>query len=208
MSALTAFEPGLLGRRCWLELATGERVSLPINRWRAAPEPGDELLLAHCAGPTMDVGCGPGRLTAALAARGVVALGVDVSEVAVRLTTEAGATAIRRDVFDRQPGEGRWHHVLLADGNVGIGGDPARLLRRIRDLLRAGGTALVELDPPGHGLRRGPVRVATDEPGEGRWFDWAWVGVDAVAEVAESAGLDTQWVAESDGRYFAELVRP
>jgi SAM-dependent methyltransferase len=208
VSAATAFEPGLLGRRCWLELATGERVSLPIARWRAAPEPGDELLLAHCTGPTMDVGCGPGRLTAALAARGVAALGVDVSEVAVRLTVAAGATAIRRDVFDRQPGEGRWHHVLLADGNIGIGGDPAALLRRIRNLLRPKGTALVELDPPGRGLRRGPVRVATEEPGEGRWFPWAWLGTDAVARVAASAGLATAWVRESDNRHFAELVRP
>jgi SAM-dependent methyltransferase len=202
------FEPGLLGQRCWLELATGERISLPTERWRATPDPGDELLLNSCTGPTIDIGCGPGRLTAALTERGVVALGTDVSEVAVRLTVKAGASAVRRDIFDRQPGEGRWRHALLADGNIGIGGDPVRLLTRVRKLLRAGGSTLVEVDPPGSGLRHGRVRVSTDEADGARWFDWAWLGADAAAETASRVGLTTKWLREAGGRWFTELVRP
>lgn len=202
------FEPGLLGRRCWLELATGERITLPTERWRATPDPGDELLLSSCAGPTLDIGCGPGRLTAALTERGVAALGMDVSAVAVRLTVEAGAPAVRRDVFDRRPGEGHWRHALLADGNIGIGGDPVRLLGRVRELLRGGGSALVEVDPPGIGLRRGRVRVSTDDGAGARWFDWAWLGADAVRDTAAEAGLATRWVRQAGGRWFTELVRP
>jgi SAM-dependent methyltransferase len=201
------FEPGLLGQRCWLELATGERISLPTERWRATPDPGDELLLSSCTGPTIDIGCGPGRLTAALTERGVVALGTDVSEVAVRLTHLAGAAAVRRDIFDRQPGEGRWRHALLADGNIGIGGDPVRLLSRVRKLLRTGGSMLVEVDPPGSGLRHGRVRVSTDEADGTRWFDWAWLGADAAAETASRVGLTTRWLREAGGRWFTELVR-
>ena len=34
------------------------------------------------------------------------------------------------------PGEGRWHHVPLADGNIGIGGDPVPLQRRFVELRR------------------------------------------------------------------------
>ena len=198
------FAPGLLGRRCWLELATGERIALPIERWRAAPSPGDELLLRHCTGPTLDIGCGPGRLAAALLERGVPALGTDVSPVAVRLAIAAGAAAVRRDVFERQPAEGSWRHALLADGNIGIGGDPVRLLRRVRELLSAKGTALVELDPPGGGVRYGQVRVTTAATG-GRWFDWAWLAADAVDEVAGAAGMSTGWVREAGGRWFAEM---
>lgn len=202
------FEPGLLGRRCWLELATGERIDLSTERWRATPDPGDELLLNSCTGPTIDIGCGPGRLTAALTERGVAALGTDISAVAVRLTLAAGAPAVRRDVFDRQPGEGRWRHALLADGNIGIGGDPVRLLRRVRELLCAGGSALVEVEPPGSGLRHDRVRVSTDETDGARWFDWAWLGSDAAADAAAEAGLTTNWLREAGGRWFTELVRP
>lgn len=201
------FEPGLLGHRCWLELATGERISLPTERWRATPDPGDELLLSSCVGPTLDIGCGPGRLTAALTERGVAALGTDVSAVAVRLTIEAGAAAVRRDVFDRQPREGRWRHALLADGNIGIGGNPVRLLGRVRELLCAGGSALVEVDRPGAGLRRGRVRVSTDDVEGTRWFDWAWLGADAVPTTAAHAGLTVSWLREAGGRWFTELTR-
>lgn len=178
---------------------------LPIERWRAAPQDGDALLLDHCSGPTLDVGCGPGRLTGELVRRGVVALGVDISPVAVRLTQANGAPAIRRDVFGRLPGEGRWRHVLLADRNVGIGGNPVRLLRRAGELLRVGGSALVEVDPPGSGLRREHVRISGSECG---WFAWAWLGADAVERTAREACLATRWVRPRAGRWFAELVRP
>ncbi|GLY35231.1 methyltransferase type 12 [Amycolatopsis sp. NBRC 101858] len=199
------FDRGLLGHRCWLELATGERVDLPVERWTAASE-GDEVLLDACAGPTLDIGCGPGRLTAALAARGVVALGVDSSRTAVRLTRRRGGSALHRNVFHHVPGEGRWRHALLADGNIGIGGDPVGLLRRAAQLIAGDGDVLVELEPPGHGLRHERVRL---RPGhaDGAWFTWAWVGVDAIAEVAMRAGLRVGWTTRHGHRWFARLER-
>ena len=202
----TEFDPGLLGEHCWLECANGERVMLPVTRWRDDPNSADELLLTACVGPTLDVGCGPGRLVDALVQRGVIALGVDVSPVAVELTMARGAPALCRDVFDRIPGEGRWRHVLLADGNIGIGGDPVALLRRVRELLRPGGSVLTELDPPGTGLRRQQVRLSSVDS-SGGWFDWARVGPDGLDRTATEAGLDIQWLNERGGRWFAELQR-
>ncbi len=144
------------------------------TRW-TEPSEGDDVLLDACSGPTVDLGCGPGRLTAALAGRGVVALGVDSSRTAVGLTRRRGGSALQRDIFDRLPGEGRWRHALLADGNIGIGGDPAGLLRRTARLIAADGDILVELEPPGQGLRHERVRL---RPGHAdvAWFTWAWVG--------------------------------
>lgn len=153
------FDTGLLGHHCWLELANGERVELPVDRWTDDSCDGDEVLLGPCHGPTLDIGCGPGRLVAALTRRGVLSLGVDSSRTAVRLTRQRGAIALHRNVFDRLPAEGRWRHVLLADGNIGIGGDPIALLRRVAELLAFDGNALIELDPPGCGLRNERVRL-------------------------------------------------
>ncbi|MEU0530897.1 class I SAM-dependent methyltransferase [Amycolatopsis tolypomycina] len=209
MTALTStgheFDRGLLGHRCWLELASGERIELPVERW-TEPSDGDDVLLDACSGPTVDLGCGPGRLTAALAGRGVVALGVDSSRTAVALTRRRGGSALQRNIFDSLPGEGRWHHALLADGNIGIGGDPAALLRRTAELIAPGGDVLVELEPPGRGLRHERVRL---RPGRAdvAWFTWAWVGVDAIAEVAVRAGMRVDWTTRRGHRWFARLER-
>jgi SAM-dependent methyltransferase len=211
VSAGNEFDTGLLGHRCSLELANGERIELPVDRWTDESCDGDEVLLRPCHGPTLDIGCGPGRLTAALTRRGVLSLGVDSSRTAVRLTRQRGAIALQRDVFDRLPGEGRWRHVLLADGNIGIGGDPAALLRRVSELLSTQGSALIELDPPGRGLRNDHVRLlphtaAAEHHGE-TWFSWAWVGVDAIADLARQTALRVEWTVRQGPRWFAKLVR-
>ena len=124
---------------------------------------------------------------AALAARGVPALGVDVSAVAARHCRRRGVPMVRRDVLGPLPGEGTWEHVLLADGNIGIGGDPLRLLHRATHLLRPGGTVLVETDARPDALWRGTVRVASVR-GAGPPLPWACVGADALGRLAAPLG--------------------
>src|SRR5271170_2626093 len=116
-------------------------------------------MLDRCAGPTLDIGSGPGRLTLALAERGIPALGIDITAHEVGRAWSRGALVMLRDVFDRVPGTGRWATVLLADGNIGIGGDPAALLGRVAELLAPRGRAIVELEAPGVPLRREQVRL-------------------------------------------------
>lgn len=197
-----AFDDALATQRCWLRLDDGERHELPVWRWHAEPDETDELMLHRCWGPTLDVGCGPGRLTGALRERGTVTLGIDTSPRAVSLTSRRGGIALRQSVFDRVPGEGAWQHVLLADGNLGIGGDPPALLGRVAQLLGPGGTVIVEVDPPGSGLRCGHARIGSGQP-----FPWSLVGADAVETVASRAGFRTIWDASRDDRWFAELAR-
>ena len=136
----------------------GRRVVLPVGSWNGGVElPGDRSLLGRCWGPTLDVGCGPGRLLVALGVRGVPAAGIDPSEEAVALARRAGGTAVCRSVFAPLPGEGLWSCAVLADGTIGIGGAPVRLLSRVRELLGTDGRVLVELDPPAS--PSGPVRL-------------------------------------------------
>ena len=192
------FDQALKGTPSWLDLPGTTPRELSVARWQADAAGGDSVLLDACTGPTLDVGCGPGRLVAALLARDVQALGVDVSPEAIRRTTARGGIALRRDVFDPLPGEGRWHHVLLADGNIGIGGDPTALLRRAHQLLRPSGTVVVEVERPGTGLLIGQARVRS-EGTEGQWFPWA----RSDAESLETDGFFRLWQRELAARWFA-----
>jgi SAM-dependent methyltransferase len=154
----------------------------------------------------LDVGCGPGRLLAALEAQGRAATGIDVSPVAVRLARRRGGHAVRASVFSPRVPAGAWGSVLLLDGNIGIGGDPERLLGRTAELLRPGGEAIVEVEPPGEGAMVVGVRLE-GAGAVGPWFDWARVDADAIAVVARYAGLRVTGRFEGGGRWFARLRR-
>lgn len=187
-SPLSVYETGLRRGRVDLLSSNGTRRPLPLARWIGEHDAADESMLARCRGATLDIGCGPGRLTAALTRRGVLALGIDVSPVAVAMTRRRGALALRRDVFGAVPGENRWGHLLLADGNISIGGDPLHLLRRCRDLLSPSGTLLVDLEPPGSGLLIEDVRL--EQSGRrSDAFRWCWLAVDSLTPRAAAAGL-------------------
>jgi SAM-dependent methyltransferase len=177
---------------------------LDVERWYAVPSEAEHEVLSLALPPVLDLGCGPARHTLALLARGIPAIGVDVSRAAVETATFRGAPALHRSVFDRLPDEGSWGTALLLDGNVGIGGEPAALLARVRALLRPGGRGLVEVEPPGAPTE--PLRVRV-EAGDrlGPWFRWARVGVDGLGALAATASLGVGQVWTAEGRWFARL---
>jgi SAM-dependent methyltransferase len=190
-----------------LVAADGDAIALPVERWRDAPTAAERALLGALPAPVLDIGCGPGRLVADLAGRGVASLGIDPSPRAVSEARGRGAIALCRSVFDPLPGEGRWGSAVLLDGNVGIGGDPHALLARVRALLAPGGVGLVEVESPRHASRRLEVRLHAGGV-RGPWFPWARLSAADVRKVAAVAGLATRQVVVSGGRWFALLGRP
>jgi SAM-dependent methyltransferase len=202
------YDRALGGERCWLRHDDGRLDRLPVGSWlggRNADERFDHAVVGLCQGPTIDLGCGPGRLVAHLVQRGVPALGVDQSATAVALARRSGAPALRRDVFDPLPGTGRWHNVLLADGNVGLGGDPRRILRRAAELLRPRGRCFAEFDSAIDGIHSGWVRLESRRT-IGPWFRWASVGVDCAARLADDVGLAVVEVHPIGRRVVAGLA--
>jgi SAM-dependent methyltransferase len=156
----------------------------------------------------LDVGCGPGRIVHALAAAGSPALGVDIADVAVALSRQRGAPALIRSIFERVPGEGRWPTVLVLDGNVGIGGDVAGLLRRLAGLLAPGGSVIVEASSAQAELDQVlDVRFSTDSQAIGPRFHWAMVGSAALIRHAAQAGLTARHYWSAGGRVFVRFER-
>lgn len=184
-----------------------EPVPIAAERWRGPADAHDEAMLELCDGPTLDVGCGPGRMSAALAARGQVVLGIDIVEEAVAQTRLRGAPALDCDVFTSVPAEGWWRTALLADGNVGIGGDPVTLLRRLTRVIEPGGRVVVALEKPG--TRTRSVWAELVSAGRrSKSFRWAVVGVDDIADMAAAAGLAVASVHSFGDRWCAVLNRP
>lgn len=188
-----------------LRLPDGRSIPLPVQRWAAPADAADRTMLARAAGPVLDLGCGPGRLTAALHASGVEVLGVEVLAAVPELARRCGAPLHVGDLFHPLPDEGRWRTVLLADGNVGIGADVVRLLRRVEQLLAPDGVLLCEVQPVGD-ARCAPVRLEHGGRASS-WFRWGLVGPAGVAAAAARAGLRVAEQWSLDGRAFVALHR-
>jgi SAM-dependent methyltransferase len=187
-TTVSLYGSALAGAAVAVRCGDGTLRPLASPRWLGAARDADLSMLDRVRGPVLDVGCGPGRLVVALQRRSVPALGIDVSPAAVHMARRAGARALQRCVFAPLPRTGRWSTVLLADGNIGIGGDPQRLLRRVRDLLPPDGQVVLEVAPPGGGTRRHAVRLESGSS-HGAWFWWSRVPEDDVAPLCAAVGL-------------------
>ncbi|WP_059009203.1 methyltransferase domain-containing protein [Streptomyces specialis] len=188
----------------FLHRADGGRLPLDVERWCAAPDHADRTVLARCAGSVLDIGCGPGRMVAALARAARPALGIDTAPAAVARTRRAGGSALLRSVFQDLPAEGGWGSVLLMDGNVGIGGDPAALFRRVRRLLAPGGLLIAEAATAEVDERCDVTLDAGDGP-LGHPFPWARLGPSALRSHAEADGWTTTGQWSIHGRTFLAL---
>jgi SAM-dependent methyltransferase len=210
------YDRALEGERCWIRHQDGDLRPLPAHRWLgvrcpdgasgdASDEAFDEAVTQMCTGPTIELGCGPGRLVARLIQRGVPALGIDRSATAIRLAGRGGAPALLGDVFEPLPWTGSWQTVLLVDGNVGLGGDARRILGRAVELLARGGRCVAEFDAEAIGIRERWVRLESARD-VGPWFRWASVGVDSAASLAAQVGLTLTEVRLIGSRVVAILA--
>lgn len=180
-------------------------IDLDIDRYCTEPSPGERRFLKRLRGPILDVGCGPGRAAAFLRNHGTAALGVDVRADLVNLARRNGALCVRQNIFETVPFEGRWQEVLLLDGNIGIGGEPDKMLERLRRVVRPGGTAYIEVSPIG------PTRqlvVREHHAGvTGKPFAWAVVSMAGLDELLVGSGWRCHHVHAIRERVAVELWR-
>jgi SAM-dependent methyltransferase len=205
--ALTPYEQALnLGRPLRVRHLDGRYSVLDVPRWLAPADNADLTVVQRCVGPVLDIGCGPGRMLAALAKQQLPALGIDIAEQALSLAGQRGVRAIHADALTTTIDSGRWRTVLLLDGNIGIGGDPLRLLRRMTILMHPRGQVIVEAHPRARTDRRGPARFARGRTPIGPHFPWAEVGAEALDDYTRRAGLELDERWSHCGRQFARFT--
>jgi SAM-dependent methyltransferase len=180
--------------------------AIDVSRYDARANSDDLHALRRTTGPVLDVGSGPGRMVHAAIRLGRLALGIDVSPAAVTMATGRGLPVLHRSVFDSVPLSGFWGTALLLDGNIGIGGDPVRLLARCRDLLGSGGEILVECHPSARRDSRFEAALVDSAGRRSGPFPWAELGIDRLVAHAATLSLtvSSTWIA--DGRRFAVLA--
>ena len=180
---------------------------LPVRSWLGghhADRKFDKAVLGLCAGPTIDLGCGPGRLVARLVGAVFRPGRRPVGDRGRAGSAKRGA-GLRRDVFEPLPGTGRWQTVLLADGNVGLGGDPWRVLGRAAELLKRGGSCIAEFDTASDRCPTGWVRLESART-IGPWFRWASVGIGCAAKLADDVGMALTAIHPIGSRVVASLA--
>ncbi|GAA0997517.1 class I SAM-dependent methyltransferase [Subtercola frigoramans] len=185
---------------------TTTTTTLDIARWLANADATDMSLIEEGTGPLLDIGCGPGRMVRAASGVGYRALGIDVSQAAIDLASSSGASVLRASVFDELPLEGRWMTALLVDGNIGIGGDPSRLLARCAQLLAPAGCVLVEVENDPAADRNFDCTVISDDGHASDTFPWAEIGSHALASRSAQVGLRLVESWSRDGRSFCRLI--
>jgi SAM-dependent methyltransferase len=187
-----------------LRTIEGGVLAVPAHRWFQPVTAAEQRLLERARGPVLDIGCGPARHALALAQHGTVTLGIDISLPALAVAQGRGAPVLQRSIFDRIPGHGRWGTALLVDGNIGIGGEPVALLRRVLALLRFDGRVLVEVDASDTPTSHHTVRLEHDGYAS-PWFAWAGVGADDLDQLARGSRLRVRDVWTDSERCFAQL---
>jgi SAM-dependent methyltransferase len=183
----------------------GCEVTFDVTAWCSEAGVLERNLLQSLRGPVLDIGCGPGRLLSAARSLGLGALGIDTSAEAVSLACGRGTRALEQSVFAPVPQSGNWRSALLLDGNIGIGGNVGRLLRRCRKLIAPLGTLLVEVDPDDDIDAAYQAVLVDSEGNRSEPFVWARTGRRGLEAKASAGGWILASTEHLQGRAFCRL---
>jgi len=177
----------------------------PLDQWPARQRTGVKL----ARGRVLDVGCGAGRVALHLQEKGLDALGIDVSPLAIdvcRLRGLRHAQVLSITELSRKLGV--FDTVMVFGNNFGLLGGRRRarwLLRRLHGMTSDGARIIAETvdpydtDDPSHlayhelnrraGRMAGQIRLRVRYQGYATpWFDYLFVSREEMAELLDGTG--------------------
>jgi SAM-dependent methyltransferase len=191
----------------WLRVAPGRRLAHELAAYFAPVTAHERALLDLVEGPVLDVGCGPARHARLLQARGLTAIGLDRSRLALGVARSLGLRHwLQADaLLGRLPAV---RTALLLDGNLGLAGTPAGarlLLRRLAGACGPGGRLLVGGRAPHDGRLRPLVVRDEYQDRVGPWRPWLQADLPAVADLGAPAGWRLERAVAAGSRYWASF---
>jgi SAM-dependent methyltransferase len=181
--------------------------------------------LAH--GRVLDIGCGAGRHALYLQGKGLDAVGIDQSPLAVRTCRERGLRHARVvGITQVGSGLGKFDTILMMGSNFGLFGSLTRarwLLRRFRSITSEDAVIIAEsADPhdtvkPCHlayhrlnaerGRMPGQLRIRVRyQTHIGEWFDYLKVSRDEMKNVMEGTGWRVARFLPESGTVYAGIL--
>lgn len=183
------------------------------QRWAEAPAVAERVIaLAQLSAgaSVLDAGCGPGRISVELAARGLRVTGVDIIQAELDAAAESAAAEgvpidLRREDLRSFRAETPFDCAVSLYTSFGYCDDPAddlKIIRNIADSVRDGGTFILE------STSRETAALSFTE---GEWFERSGLTVLTEFSVAGAwEGLRSRWILidGADGsRYEHEFVQ-
>lgn len=196
---------------------------IPYDEW---PEFERESL-REARGRVLDVGVGAGRAALWLQERRLEVVGIDVSPLALEVSSLRGVKDLRRmDVRELDFPEGSFDTVLMLGNNLGIGGDvdqTRRMLGSLHKITADDGIVIaatrdpLKTDDPDHlayhernrGMNRPPglVKIRIGFRGEfDDWWELLLVGKKELAQLLEKTGWVISRTYDSGDAFFVAIL--
>lgn len=189
--------------------------------------PHEKKAMQYARGRVLDVGCGAGRHSIHLQAKGLDVTGIDVSPLALKVCRARGLRNTKLLSFTQvSPALGIFDTVTLLGNNFGLFGSRSRarwLLRRLKRLtsedarIIAESTHVYQTANPDHLDYHKRNRKRGRMPGQIRirvryhrhvtpWFDYLLVSQAEMCEVIEGTGWEVSRFLESGGAPYIAVI--
>jgi len=178
-------------------------------------------------GRVLDVGCGAGRVALHLQQKGLDAVGIDISPLAVKVCRERGLKKARTmSLTQVSPRLGMFDTLIMFGNGFGLVENPRRarwLLRRWHSLTTDRARIIAESIDPHRARAPEDVRYQRENRRRGRmsgqmrlrvrcrtlatpWFDWLFASQDEMRDILAGTGWQVARVFETGGSLYCAVI--